>query len=123
MAKILVVDDNFKDLDFTKKDLESQKYEVTAVTNGAAALDALQSSDFNLVILDILMPTVSGYDLQNLLRNKYNHNFPIIFLSILPSKEVDMTNIDGYIQKPYKKTSFLSEVKRIILKNTSQQTK
>lgn len=114
--KILIVDDLIEDLTQTQKILETEKYKVIAVTNGASALDAIQGNNFDLIIIDIQMPTLSGYDLMRLLRSQYDGKMSIIYLTIVPKKEVDLNNIDGFIQKPYTPKDLLKEVKRILLK-------
>src|SRR3989338_9843996 len=110
-AVILVVDDDFKDLSEMKSILESDGYKVEPATNGAQAIEALKAEKFDLILIDILMPTLSGYDLLRLLREKLNGNARMVFVSIVPKKEVDMTDIDGFIQKPFNIRDFVREVK------------
>jgi two-component system, sensor histidine kinase len=112
--KILVVDDNYEDLTFMKNSLESVGYTAVAVTNGAKALDALVDDGFDLILIDIKMPTLSGYDLLRLLREKVNHNAKMVYVSIVRKKDVDMTDIDGFIQKPVKAGSLVNHVKKVI---------
>jgi len=115
MAKrILIVDDDFDDLQTMKTLLEKAGYTTVPATNGAKALDMLKSNGFDLVLLDIQMPTLSGYDLLRLLREKMNHDAKMAYVSIVPQKEVDMNDIDGFIQKPFSPASFIKEVKRIL---------
>lgn len=113
VKKILIVDDNFEDLSAIKEALKSEKYEVTGATNGAQALDFLKDNRPDLILLDIKMPTLSGYDLLRLLREKLNHKVPMIYTTIIPKKEVDMTDIDGFVQKPFSPAILLKEIKKI----------
>jgi CheY-like chemotaxis protein len=114
MVKILVVDDDFEDLNTMKTILDKEGYEVIAATNGAKAFDALKSDGFNMILIDIKMPTLSGYDLLRLLREKLNHAAPMIYVSIVPRADVDMGDADGFIQKPFSPTAFLDTVKKTL---------
>ena len=108
--KILVVDDVQEDLQTMKQILENKGYEVTAVADGAIAYDHVENDDFDLVLLDIKMPTLSGYDLLKLLRSKLNHNIKLVYITIIPKQEVDMTDADGVVQKPFSPESLLQVV-------------
>ncbi len=111
MTKILVVDDNQEDLDTMKEILEANDYEVVTASDGAQALDILVEDGFKLIIIDIQMPTLSGYDLLRLLREKINHDSKMIYASIVPEKEVDLTDVDGFIQKPFSPDSLIKMIK------------
>jgi CheY-like chemotaxis protein len=112
--RILVIDDSYDDLDFMKHTLENAGYGIVAVTNGAKALDALIDDGFDLILIDIKMPTLSGYDLLRLLREKVNHSAKMIYISIVKKKDVDMTDIDGFIQKPVNAEHLVKSVKKVI---------
>ncbi|MCH8002997.1 MAG: response regulator [Nanoarchaeota archaeon] len=74
MAKhALVVDDEQEDLNTMKGILEKDVYEVATVTNGTDALDHLTGDNVDLILIDIRMPTLSGYELLRLMREKINH--------------------------------------------------
>ena len=60
-TKILVVDDNPEIREILRILLENEAYEVTEADNGAAALIALSAESFDLIILDIMMPHLNGY--------------------------------------------------------------
>src|SRR3989338_3652985 len=109
-AVILVVDDDFKDLSEMKSILESDGYKVEPATNGAQAIEALKTEKFDLILIDILMPTLSGYDLLRLLREKLNHKVKMVYVSIVPKKDAQLNDIDGYIQKPFSRKTFLEGV-------------
>jgi CheY-like chemotaxis protein len=112
--KILVVDDSFEDLEQMKAVLEKAGYSVKAATNGAEALDVLRADGFELILIDIKMPTLSGYDLLRLLRERLNHNSKMVYVSIVPKKEVAMDDVDGFVQKPFNEKSLLAEIKRVL---------
>ena len=112
--KILVVDDVFDDLHSMKILLEKEGYTVLSATNGAQALDIARSIKPDLMLIDVRMPTLSGYDLLMLMREKFNHNIKMLYVSILPQKEVIQTDADGFIQKPFSPSVFISAVKKAL---------
>jgi len=114
VKKILVVDDDFEDLTTIKEVLEKAGHKVVTATNGAQALDALKGNGFDLVCIDIQMPTLSGYDLLKLMRERLNHKTPMIYITIVPRKEVDLDDIDGFVQKPFSPESLSKEVKKVL---------
>ena len=116
VQKILVVDDNISDLKTMGEILRKTGYKVVTASNGATAFDTLKNNKFDLILIDILMPTLSGYDLLRLLRERLNGNARMVFVSIVPKKEVDMTDIDGFIQKPFNIRDFVREVKSALRK-------
>ena len=114
LKNILVIDDDNEDLSTIKSVLQKEKYKVTVAKSGAAALDILKKGNFDLILIDILLPDLSGYDLLRLLREKLNHKVKMIYISIVPEKEVLMKDIDGFVQKPFSPASLVSEVKRLL---------
>ena len=115
MAKtILIVDDNFDDLSTMKTLVEKAGHKAVPATNGARAIDLLKANGFDLILLDIQMPTLSGYDLLRLLRERLDGQVKMVYVSIVPKKDVDMSGVDGFIQKPFSPASFLAEMKRAL---------
>lgn len=112
--KILIVDDSFEDLEIMKKALEKEKYGVETATNGAQAIDLAYNEKFDMIIIDIMMPTLSGYDILRLLREKFDGKCKMLYVSVVPKKNVDMTHADGFIQKPFTNKSFVTEVKKVL---------
>lgn len=114
--RILVIDDDFEDLSNVKKVLENDGYHVSGATNGAQGLDALEEDKFDCILIDVRMPTLSGYDLLRILRERLNHKVPMIYVTIVPKKEVDLNDIDGFVQKPISEKALLKEVKKVMKK-------
>ncbi len=114
--KILVIDDEFDDLNATKVILEKENFDVETATNGAQAIDLLRSHKFDMVLLDIKMPTLSGYDLLRILRERLNHKVKMIYISIVPKQDVDMEDIDGFIQKPFSPKSLMEGINKVFKK-------
>jgi len=110
----MVIDDNFDDLLAMKTALEASGFKVTAVTNGASAIDAVSNDRFDIVLVDIKMPTLSGYDLFSLMKDRVDKKTKLIFVSVIPKKQVEINGADGFIQKPFTPVSFVKEVKKLI---------
>jgi len=110
--KILIVDDDFQDRELMQELLKKAKYDATAVKNGAQALDKIQDEDFDMILIDVLMPTLSGYDLLLLLREKLNHKIPMIYVTILPKSEVHTEHADGFIHKPFTEKDFIDMINK-----------
>lgn len=82
--RILVVDDNLDNRQILGRRLVRQGYAVEAAENGSEALEMLRSGDFDLVLLDIMMPEVDGYEvLKRLKDDPGTRNIPVIMISAL----------------------------------------
>ncbi|MFP3471249.1 response regulator, partial [Micrococcus sp. SIMBA_144] len=80
-ATILIADDEKEIADLIEIHLEKENYRVLKALDGQGALDTIDSYSIDLVILDIMMPKMDGYEVTRSIREK--HNMPIIFLSAL----------------------------------------
>ncbi|MBT4165984.1 response regulator [archaeon] len=112
--KVLIIDDDKEDLGTMKSILEKEGCEVSSASDGAKALEILKEDGFSLVLIDIKMPTLSGYDLLRLLRERLNHKVKMIYVSIVPEQEVDMDDVDGFVQKPFSPETLLNKVKEVL---------
>ena len=113
--KILVVDDEYDDLNTAKNVLEGAGYRVVVVTDGKKVLDMLKEENFDLVLSNIMMPVMSGYELVDAIRNKLKKKkVKIAYISIIPRKEIDEKGVQGFVQKPYSPETLLNEVKRVL---------
>ncbi|MBU0535616.1 MAG: response regulator [Nanoarchaeota archaeon] len=114
--KVLVIDDEFEDLKLIKSILERKGFRVTAVTSGSRAVEALAGCKFDLIIVDILMPTLGGYELLKILSEKRNHGTKVLYLSIAPMKEIDTSHSDAFIQKPFSPEKLMISVNNTLKK-------
>ncbi len=78
--RILLVDDEIITLKITRKLLTENGYEVDIASSSADAMKLLGSLHYDLVIVDITMPSISGFDLIQLMQS-FDYNVPVIFLS------------------------------------------
>ena len=102
--KILYVEDDLFLSHVTKDNLELKGYEITFCKNGKLAYDTFRNNDFDLCILDVMLPEMDGFTLAKKIR-KLNKEIPIIFLSAKSLKEDRITGFtvggDDYITKPF----------------------
>ncbi len=112
MRKILIVEDD-KNISTLEKDyLEVDGYEVTVEKNGNAGLKAATENDFSLVILDIMLPGMDGFELCKQIRLK--KNMPIILVSAR-NEEIDKIKglklgADDYVVKPFSPAELVARV-------------
>lgn len=78
--RILLVDDEIITLKITRKLLAENGYEVDMATSSSKAINMLGTRDYKLVIVDITMPSISGFDFIQLMQS-FDYNVPVIFLS------------------------------------------
>lgn len=117
--KILLVEDEPKLNEFIRKGLEQQGYRVDAVSNGSEALDLAATEKYDLIILDIMLPGISGFDvLVNL--NRFGIQVPVIITSALSSSERVVEGLDkgaiDYIKKPFEFNEFLARIRAVTRK-------
>jgi two-component system, sensor histidine kinase and response regulator len=112
---ILVVDDSIDNLYLMQFVLESQGYTVGLADNGQEALSKIKRSQPDLILLDVMMPQMDGYELVHRLREDKNIPFIPVFL-VTADKYTDWTKAiaagaNGIIYKPIDIDELLSQVK------------
>jgi two-component system OmpR family response regulator len=114
---ILIVEDERHLAMGIKFNLEEEGYRVTAVTSGPAALEAIEENEIDLVILDIMLPGMSGYSVCEALRERGN-DVPILILSARTLSEDRTRGFDvganQYMSKPFDLDELLSRVKNLL---------
>lgn len=115
-GNILVVDDTPDNLRVLSASLAEQGYQVRCVKNGAMALLTAQKEPPDLILLDIKMPDMDGYEVcEKLKSNQLTHDIPVIFLSALDDifDKVKAFNVGGvdYMNKPFQVEEVLIRVK------------
>ena len=103
-AHLLYVEDD-ETLSFVTKDnLELEGYKVTHCTNGKEALETIKRQDFDLCILDVMLPGIDGFEIAKAIRRS-NQTIPILFLTAKSLKEDRIHGLkiggDDYITKPF----------------------
>lgn len=117
MFHILVVDDDKNTRTLLKAVLEGEHYTVFTAGNGEEALDVLDREHIDLVVLDIMMPKMDGYQFTSTLRENQN-NLPILMVSAkqLPAdkKKGFLVGTDDYITKPIDEEEMLLRIKALL---------
>lgn len=112
--KILLVEDEEKLAGITALYLQNNGYDVKCVNNGSDVLPSLSRENFDLVLLDLMLPEISGEQLLPLIKNKYA--LPIIVLSARSQIDsiVDLLSMgaDDYMVKPYALKELVARVER-----------
>ncbi len=89
----MIVDDDCDDLSTMKEVLGKEDYEIATARNGEEAFDLLTKKNYDLILIDIKMPTLTGYDLLRLMRKRIDHNAKMLYISIVPKSDVDMKDM------------------------------
>lgn len=117
MFNILVVDDDKNTRKLLKAVLENEAYRVFTAENGEAALEVMDKQHIDLVVLDIMMPKMDGYEFTSTLRECSN-NLPILMVSAkqLPSdkKHGFLVGTDDYMTKPIDEEEMLWRIKALL---------
>ncbi|MFY0687281.1 MAG: response regulator transcription factor [Cyclobacteriaceae bacterium] len=129
MARILVVDDEPSMRLGLQDNLEFESFDVSSAENGKQALDLIRSETYDLILLDIMMPEMSGIDVCKIAR-KEGLTTPIVFLTA-KGEEIDKVlglelGADDYITKPFSIRELVARVKAILRRTgvdkSNQQT-
>lgn len=112
--KILIVDDEKDILELISFNLDNEGYKTTTAASGEAALSLLRKSGYDLMILDVMLPGIDGFDLCKIIRNDENLSLPIIMLTAKSTEGDKVSGLeigaDYYLTKPFS----IRELKAII---------
>lgn len=114
-GRILLADDNADMRDYVRRLLEQQGYQVTAVPNGRMALQVIQETPPDLVLTDVMMPEMDGFQLLTSLRqNADTRMLPVILLSARAGEESRVEGLragaDDYMVKPFSARELLARI-------------
>lgn len=119
-ASILLVEDEENLLEALKLNLELEGYEVTCANNGALALKKVEEEYYDLILLDVMLPEVDGFDVCETIRLK-NIDTPILMLSARSGSADRVAGLkrgaDDYLTKPFNLEELLLRVDKLIEKN------
>ena len=124
MKKILIIEDEANISDFIKMELEYEGYEVFICEDGKSGLESALNNEFDLIILDLMLPIISGLEVCRRLKRK--KNTPIIMLS---AKDDVMDKVaglqigaDGYITKPFAIEELLARIQVVFRRENSKKS-
>src|SRR5687767_14481322 len=115
--RILVVEDSATQAEALRGLLEEAGYAVTVATSGESALDVYDGDAFDLVMSDIMMPGMNGFELCGRIKASANPTAVILLTSLSDPKDIVrglQARADNYVTKPYRKEALLSRVERVL---------
>lgn len=119
-GNILIVDDTQENLEVLSALLEIQGYEVRMAINGQMALMGVEAEPPDIILLDIMMPDMNGYEVCQILKqNPKTKSIPVIFISALDDvfdkvKAFEAGGAD-YVSKPFQQAEVLARVKNLLM--------
>ncbi|NLE09666.1 MAG: response regulator [Dehalococcoidales bacterium] len=111
---IMVIDDESSVTIVLDRILTAEGFKVTVANNGPAALDLLNNVEPDLIMLDIKMPGMDGYQTLEKIRDKYD-DVPVIMLTAIPdaasvNKTINL-GADDYVRKPFRTAELVARIK------------
>lgn len=124
MARILVVDDEINIRKVVREYAEFEGHEVSEAENGMEAVSLCHEHNYDLIIMDVMMPRLDGYSACKEIHK--TKNIPVIMLSAR-SEEYDKLfgfeiGVDDYVVKPFSPKELMARVKVVLKRNTIQET-
>lgn len=121
MAKILLVEDEKNIASFIERGLEESGYIVSVAFDGQAGWEVARQEDFDLLILDVMMPKKNGFELSKEFRALKGYSTPIIMLTALGTTD-DIVNgldsgADDYLVKPFSFLELAARIKALLRRN------
>ena len=120
---ILVVDDDEHVRELLRQSLEAQGYHVRQAKDGVEAIMEVKRSRPDLIVLDVMMPYIDGFDVAAVLKNEpQTMGIPILVLSIVEDRERGYrAGVDRYLKKPIDRQGFLQEVGSLLSQGSSHK--
>ncbi len=117
--KILIVDDNATNVELLCAQLKTFNYELQTAFDGDAALKKIEEDPPDLVLLDLMMPKISGYEVcQSIKKNKKTQLIPVIVVTALKELNDKIKAIeigaDDFLMKPFNKLELLTRIKSLL---------
>lgn len=122
MNKILVIDDDEKVGEIIKALLENHNYLVEYVQDGKKGFEKIKQIKPDLVVMDLLMPGIHGFDLCKLIKNdEQTAHIPVVAISAVyqrsvAAQEIAEAGIDAFVKKPVNFAQLLDTIERLIAK-------
>jgi two-component system copper resistance phosphate regulon response regulator CusR len=122
MRKILLIEDEVNLINFIKKGLTEENFDVSVALNGKMGLEMLSSNEYNLILLDIMLPDINGIDICREIRDK-NNQTSILFLTALNTSDNIALGLnaggDDYLAKPFRFVELLARINALIRRSNS----
>jgi CheY-like chemotaxis protein len=124
-ARILVVDDNQANLDLMLFLLRAFGHQAEGLSDGIAGYESAKTGEFALVVTDILMPGIDGYELARRIKSDARlAAMPLIAVTALAMagdrERIDAAGFDGYIAKPIEPQTFVAQIEAYLNSNSNE---
>ncbi len=125
MARLLIVDDEPDIVELIKRYALREGYEVTSVGDGAQAIELCKKRDFDIIIMDVMMPDTDGFTASKKIRE--SKDIPILMLSARGSEYDKLfgfeSGVDDYVVKPFSPKELMARIKVIIRRHAVKAPK
>ncbi|NJR31818.1 MAG: response regulator [Chamaesiphon sp. CSU_1_12] len=122
-SSILVVDDTYDNCFLLQSFLESEGYEVDTAESGVEAIAKIEMNLPTLVLLDVMMPEMNGYEVvENIRQNLHLHHLPILLVTGMDTSAIpaaEQNNVNGVIHKPVDFDQLLEKIQAFTQPNYS----
>jgi len=119
--KLLLVEDDREISELLTEVLNEEQYLVDVATDGEEGWDFVEACDYDLILLDVMLPKLNGVDLCRQLRAK-EHEMPVMMLTAKDSTEDQIDGLDAgaddYVVKPYKISELLARIRALLRRKT-----
>ena len=123
MQRILVVEDDLDIQELLKNFLQEVGYEIVLASDGVEALSTFSSAQFDLVLLDVMLPKIDGFAVCELIRKQ--SQVPIIMLTALSGEEEQIRGldlqVDDYITKPFSMPILIRKIAAVLRRSSGPQ--
>jgi len=123
MSKILIVDDELDLIKMVQMRLEANGYEVVTANDGEEGLEKAKSEEPDLILLDVMMPKMDGYQVTSLLKNDEQYRkIPIILFTGKAQKDFKdvgkKAGADAFMTKPFDPPDLLAKIEELLKKSS-----
>jgi heavy metal response regulator len=122
--RLLLVEDEEKVVNFVQRGLTAERFAVDVARDGAAGLDLAESYDYDLIILDLLLPKLDGTEVLRKIR-RGNPQIPILILTARDGVQDKVTHFeagaDDYLTKPFAFAELLVRIKALLRRGATRQ--
>lgn len=125
IAKVLVVDDNADLVHFYRRYTTNTRYEIIHLTGGERVLDEIEASSPDIIVLDVMLPDIDGWELLTHIReHPKGRSIPVIVCSVVREEELAQSlGAASYVAKPVRRQQFLEALDRVLSQVAATETR